>query len=167
MSVSVCQSARLCVGLCLRLSWIRQQVTLRAGDLRPITKQILEVSCSVELFWDMNRTFCLLPHMKNAAGDCLGPMRSQQQWNVRQDVTTKFCCGNQCFCLQHIEDGDHVHPILEMSTNPLTHFEFSGNDPAVFSHGHPRYFTDILQGGWMEKLRKSSGATDSDISVLT
>lgn len=45
--LSICQSATLCVRLPLRLSWIRQQVTWRAGDHHPITEEKLEMSSSV------------------------------------------------------------------------------------------------------------------------
>lgn len=45
--LSICQSAWMSVCLPLRLSWIRQQVTWRAGDHHPITKKKLEMSSSV------------------------------------------------------------------------------------------------------------------------
>lgn len=54
--LSICQSAWMSVCLPLKLSWIRQQVTWRAGDHHPITKKKLEKSSSV-----VSSYFFLLP----------------------------------------------------------------------------------------------------------
>ena len=62
----------------------------------------------------------------------------------------------------------HVRCMLERSTKwPLTCCEFSGNVPAVVSHGLNKTFSRHFTRGVTENVPEMCKATDSNICVLT